>query len=254
MTFRRTSLIPFFLLSLTLHLLLFFSWPNDPKREESENPIPVDFLPSPRKNDTEPLQKTERPRTRPSKAPAHLAKRITPLLEEREKDRKEPLEKEKSRENPVLDKREAWEKNDIVRRPLPNIKELLPPVTWTQQGTESDRKDGPVLLNTREPQYLTYFASIKRAIELAWEYPESALRRGLEGKLVLEFTILRNGALEGTRLVRSSGFSILDEEAMRAVKTASPFHPIPPWIGKNRLDIIASFEYHDNRLKYGSMP
>jgi protein TonB len=106
------------------------------------------------------------------------------------------------------------------------------------------------MLNTRERKYVSYFTSIKQAIQIVWDYPESALRHGLEGKLVLEFTILGNGALEGTRLVRSSGFAVLDNEAIRAVQAASPFHPIPPWIGRNRLDIIASFEYHDNRMKY----
>ncbi len=57
-----------------------------------------------------------------------------------------------------------------------------------------------------------------------------------------------------TRLIRSSGFSILDEEAIRSVQAAAPFHPIPPVIGKNRLPIIASFEYLDNRLKYSFAP
>jgi outer membrane biosynthesis protein TonB len=42
----------------------------------------------------------------------------------------------------------------------------------------------------------------------------------------------------------------LDEEAMRAVRAAAPFRPIPGHIGKQRLDIIASFEYHDSRLHY----
>lgn len=125
---------------------------------------------------------------------------------------------------------------------------------WPPSGERANSKEGAVRLDTREPKYVSYFTSIKQAIELVWEYPEPALRQGLQGKLVLEFTILGDGHLEGTRLVRSSGFSVLDQEAMRAVQAASPFHPIPPWIGKSRLDVVASFEYHDNRLKYGSVP
>ncbi|MFQ5904789.1 MAG: energy transducer TonB [Candidatus Binatia bacterium] len=154
-------------------------------------------------------------------------------------------------EEPIQPSRE---KSTIVHRSLPTLKELLPPVIWSPSGERAGNKEGAVRLDTREPKYISYFTSIKRAIELVWEYPEPALRHGLQGKLVLEFTILRNGNLEGTRLIRSSGFSVLDQEALRAVKTASPFHPIPPWIGKTRLDIIASFEYYDNRLKYGLVP
>lgn len=254
MAFRRASLIPFFLFSLGLHLLLFFSWTGYPTREESQDPIPVALLPSPEKNHAEPVQRTEKPRSRAFKAPVPVAKKSTPSPAEPVKEPIKIVEKEKNREVLAYDKREARDKNDIVRHPLPSWKELLPPVTWSRQDTETSRDDGPVSLNTREPKYLSYFASIKRAIELVWQYPAPALRQGLEGKLVLQFTILSDGALEGTRLVRSSGFSVLDEEAIRAVQTASPFHPIPSWVGKNRLDIIASFEYHDNRLKYGFMP
>ena len=47
---------------------------------------------------------------------------------------------------------------------------------------------------------------------------------------------------------------LLDDEALRAVKAAAPFGPIPSWVGKNRIDIIASFEYLDNRLNYRVVP
>lgn len=157
------------------------------------------------------------------------------------------MEKPKAPEEPAPKPREN---TTIVRRPLPTLKDLLPPVTWAPSEERAGRKEEPVQLNTREPKYISYFTSIKRAIELVWEYPAPALRHGLQGKLLIEFTILDNGQLEATRLLRSSGFSVLDEEAIRAVRAASPFHPIPLWIGKRRLDIIASFEYLDNRLKY----
>ncbi|MBF8253546.1 MAG: TonB family protein, partial [Deltaproteobacteria bacterium] len=108
--------------------------------------------------------------------------------------------------------------------------------------------------NTRDPQFVTYFGSIKRAIEVVWQYPEMALRYGLQGKLLMEFSILENGELARARIVRSSGSNLLDEEALRAVRSAAPFSPIPPWIAKEQLDILASFEYYDNRLNYRYMP
>ncbi len=256
MDFARTPLLPFFLFSLALHLLFLFSWPTLPRQEKTTEQIPVDFLPSPEQKKPEPIQKAREPRTRPSKAPAQVAKKTTPLLEEIGKSPREQSEKENRREEPDYDQYQyaARERNTIVRRPLPTLKELLPPVTWSASGERTSNREGAVRLDTREPKYISYFASIKRAIELVWEYPDLALRHGIQGKLVLEFTISGNGDLEGTRLIRSSGFSVLDQEAMRAVKAASPFHPIPPWIGKTRLDILASFEYHDNRLKYGFVP
>jgi protein TonB len=146
------------------------------------------------------------------------------------------------------------EKLTIAERPLPTLRELLPPLSWSTSGPKSSRSDGPVSLNTRDPQYVTYFGSIKRAIEVVWQYPELALKYGLQGKLLMEFSILDNGELSTARIVRSSGSNLLDDEALRAVRSAAPFSPIPPWIGKEKLDILASFEYHDNRLNYRYVP
>lgn len=252
MVSQRTPLVPFFLLSVGLHLLLFFPWPNSPEREKTGEQIPVAFLPSP-ENRKAPADKPKEITTRTSRAAAQLARKTSLPQEAKERDPRPP-ERELSRDAPDLAPNEQREQPTIVRRPLPTLKELLPPVTWSSAGERNRGKEEAVRLDTREPKYVSYFTSIKRAIELVWEYPEPALRHGLQGKLLLEFTILGNGSMEGPRLIRSSGFSALDQEAIRAVKAASPFLPIPPWIGKNRLDIIASFEYHDNRLKYGFVP
>ena len=65
--------------------------------------------------------------------------------------------------------------------------------------------------------------------------PELALRYGLQGRLALEFTIGSTGQLERLRIVRSSGSQFLDDEALRAIKAAAPFPPIPPWIKPNPL-------------------
>ena len=134
-----------------------------------------------------------------------------------------------------------------AERQLPSLKELLPSATWS---SSSARADSPISLNTSDPVYVTYFTKIKQLIESHWEYPEVALRYGLQGRLALQFMIGANGQLEQLQLVRSSGSQVLDEEAVRAIKAAAPFPPIPPWIKPNPLFISASMEYHDNRLNY----
>lgn len=131
------------------------------------------------------------------------------------------------------------------------MRELLPPGNWSSANNSGD---AAIALNTRDPQYITYFSSIKRNIEFVWEYPEPALRYGLQGKLLLQFTILASGELESAHIIRSSGSNLLDHEALRAMKAAAPFRPIPPWIDKKRLTITASFEYLDNRLNYRVTP
>ena len=118
----------------------------------------------------------------------------------------------------------------------------------------SDLNEEVVRLDSQDPNYISYLSSIKRDIELVWEYPPPALSQGIQGRLVVEFRIKKNGSLMGAQLVHSSGSPILDKEAIRAIQAAAPFHPIPRWIRKERLAISASFEYYDNRLKYSYTP
>lgn len=257
-------LVRFFALSVAIHLLFILLWPKPQNRSIPQDAISVSFLPAPKETAVKPNRapkeapniSTPTPRqapTRPSRAPAIVAKKSSPILEEQPIARQARAPQVEPKPQETHPAKPVQEKIAITERPLPTLKELLPPLTWPSSGARDEGQDGPVHLNTRSPQYITYFGSIKRAIELVWQYPEPALRYGLQGKLLLEFSILANGKLAGARIVRSSGSNLLDEEAMRAIRAAAPFGPIPPWIDKNRLDIIASFEYLDNRLNYRYM-
>lgn len=54
-----------------------------------------------------------------------------------------------------------------------------------------------------------------------------ARKKGWEGRVVVAFVILPDGAVRDVRVVRGSGFSVLDRNAVEAVRSASPF-PHPP--------------------------
>ncbi|NNF84390.1 MAG: hypothetical protein HKM29_04455, partial [Deltaproteobacteria bacterium] len=57
-------------------------------------------------------------------------------------------------------------------------------------------------LNAPDIQYISYFASIKRKIELVWQYPYEAATAGIQGDLTVEFVISRNGKLESVTLLQ----------------------------------------------------
>ena len=108
-------------------------------------------------------------------------------------------------------------------------------------------REEPVPLRRRDPKVIAYMTSVRRAIDQQWVYPAAALRQRVEGKVPLELTILEDGRLGEIRVVRSSGASVLDEEAMRAVKAAVPFKPIPAGIGRDRITLVTTFDYSDKR-------
>lgn len=104
-------------------------------------------------------------------------------------------------------------------------------------------------LNAPEIQYISYFAGIKRKIELVWQYPYDAQVAGVQGTLVVEFVIGRNGALSSVTLVRGSGHRILDDEALGAIRKAAPYDPIPKQYAIPDLRIRGQFIYEMHSLR-----
>ena len=107
-----------------------------------------------------------------------------------------------------------------------------------------ENKEDTVDLNTTQFKYFSYFLGLKKQIEGVWHYPRDAALRGEHGSLNLIFTISSNGYLEDVKIVHSSGYTSLDNEAIRAIRVASPYHPFPKsWGGLERLNVKATFEY-----------
>ena len=105
-------------------------------------------------------------------------------------------------------------------------------------------------LNAPEIQYISYFASIKRKIELVWQYPYEAAAAGIQGELSIDFVIARSGAVNSIELVRGSGSKILDDEAIRSIRKAAPFDPIPAEYKIPSLQIRGRFVYvHGGALR-----
>ena len=105
-------------------------------------------------------------------------------------------------------------------------------------------------LNAPEVQYISYFASIKRKIELVWQYPYEAAAAGIQGELMLDFVIARSGKVDSIEMIRSSGSKILDEEAIRSIRKAAPFDPIPAQYKIPSLLIRGRFVYvHGGALR-----
>ena len=121
-----------------------------------------------------------------------------------------------------------------------------------EKGAISEEEGGGTrltALNAPEIQYISYFASIKRKIELVWQYPADAAMAGKQGYLTVDFVIGRNGHLESVELLQGSGHKILDEEALGSIRKAAPYNPIPKQYGIPNLRIRAHFIYEMHTLK-----
>jgi protein TonB len=246
------SLFPrFFALSLAIHVLALVLWPKPSMRAMPQESIPVSLLPSSDNDRVTPTPTAPEATTRPSKTRARIARKNSPSVREKTlMGRPAPMSEPKPEPSPPPTREQIPEHAIIAERPLPTWKELLPsPGSLAEQ---KERRGGPISLESKDPQYISYFTSIKRSIDSNWTYPELAKQYGLQGKLLVEFQISENGELEGLRLIRSSGSELLDTEALRAIKAAAPFPPIPRWIEQRPLPLTATMIYNDARVPGGT--
>ena len=102
-------------------------------------------------------------------------------------------------------------------------------------------------MDSRDSRYLDYLGRLKARIQREWGYPEEARRVGMGGELHMLFTLNKAGTLVNIRLLESSGYPVLDNEALRAVKAAAPFDPFPQQMGDDAFNILGTFHYQYGR-------
>jgi TonB family protein len=69
-------------------------------------------------------------------------------------------------------------------------------------------------------------ADVKRRIEARKVYPTIAIRNGWEGDVLVEMHLEVDGRLAAVRLLKGSGYPVLDDATITAVRQASPFPPV----------------------------
>ncbi|MCX8027748.1 MAG: energy transducer TonB [Thermodesulfovibrionales bacterium] len=105
------------------------------------------------------------------------------------------------------------------------------------------KQDDSITFDTKEFKYHGYLRRLKDRIEGVWRYPQEAAERGIYGDLYIKFTIKKNGRLGEVELLRTSGHRLLDEAALKALRDADPFWPLPDELGKESFTITGHFVY-----------
>ena len=228
------SIKKFLLISLALHVLLFAA---------------ALFLqkPSEDRHDTTPVQIANLPR--------HVLKRLPPVEQKvppvsipSPKRFGEDTEAAGPKAVPEPD-RQGREKQkqslpEHERRPLPFLtqKDLdrlarkgMPP---KKPGEES------VTLDTDEFKFISYNRWLKVKVESILRYPELAAITGLSGVAYIRFDIMQDGSLGHLELLKSSGYKILDDEALNSIRGSAPFQPLPEDWSMDRYTIRAAVIFY----------
>ncbi len=272
----KRTLILAIVTSALFHLLFFLPFMTIPGFLQSPTyvkrgePLLVDIAPerpdekAPRGNPSQPVappESREQPSPPAAKAPAPRAPapRPTPPSPPRvartEPPAPEPMVKttEPSRAAPETPPSQAAPSESATApSQSPQVAVARPPTSiWRQPGGGGGVQGGgrggvegqPIPLDTPEPKFQDYFNKVRERIKANWVYPRQAGERNIEGELLIEFHIAKDGRLEYIELLDSSGTRILDDAALTAVKLAQPFPPVPDDIAKHTLAINGQFRY-----------
>jgi periplasmic protein TonB len=90
----------------------------------------------------------------------------------------------------------------------------------------------------------TWKTQIVALLERNKRYPESAQSHHQQGIAQVFFSLDRQGRVIDSRIVRSSGASVLDEEALALLRRAQPFPPPPRELPGERVDLSVPIRFN----------
>lgn len=119
------------------------------------------------------------------------------------------------------------------------IARLSAEIRQKQQAYAKMPREKYISANTREYLYASYEDSWRQKVERIGNlnYPDEAKSKRLSGSLMMDVAINHDGSLKSVRIERSSGHRALDNGAMRIVRMAAPFAPLPPEI-REKVDVL----------------
>ena len=133
--------------------------------------------------------------------------------------------------------------------PLPSAAELMQQsmqVAQLQPQTDRERqwksklpKRKFISANTREYEYATYMHAWVSKVERVGNrnYPMELKERKISGALLMTVGINRDGSVESISIRNSSGIDELDQAAVRIVRLAAPYSPLPAEIAES-IDVL----------------
>ncbi|UCD15058.1 MAG: TonB family protein [Candidatus Omnitrophota bacterium] len=127
----------------------------------------------------------------------------------------------------VLGEKKKVKKSEEIKEEHKLSNPEIPSQEKAIKNREPEIKEKIEVLKPDNEAMFRYQDTVKQKIESCRRYPPWAKKQGFEGISFLAFTLLSNGMVCDIKPIKSSGFNILDKEAISTIKRASPFKPIP---------------------------
>ena len=236
----KIKIIPFFILSVCIHLFVLFAifYNGHEKEQFIQIPIDVDFISPVETNNSinkapsEPKKAEEAPKPvvkeKNDTNSIKIEKKTKKKKEEKKYKPKEKSQKEIKKETPVKTEQTETFSDDKVSN---NIDPFNIP---------SNSGDKGVMFDNKNFKFSYYTSSIIKKMRRNWHW--SGSYRAL--RAVVYFKINRDGDVITSKIKESSGNDEFDENALRAVQLSSPFAPLPEAYSEKDLGVYFEFKFN----------
>src|SRR5687768_6548228 len=113
------------------------------------------------------------------------------------------------------------------------------------QNPNLSSNDPLVLSDTRGYDFGPYMKELTDRVRMKWysQIPESA-REGQKGRVVVLFTVLRDGTVQDVRVVAKSDAESLNQAVTAAIEGSSPVPQLPAGFSADRIVVQFTFLYN----------
>jgi periplasmic protein TonB len=121
---------------------------------------------------------------------------------------------------------------------MPEEKPVEQPQEQPQQAPQPARTK-----SSSSPVSATWETSLVKRLNQFKRYPGEAQSRGVEGVVLLSFSVDRNGHVLSHQIVRSSGHPELDAEVTSMIERAQPLPAFPASMTDDKLDLTVPIRF-----------
>ena len=170
----------------------------------------------------------------PNKPTESLEEKIEEKIEQKVEAKLEQKIEEKVDSKPVEEP-----PPEVAPAPMTSAPQAIPEQTAAIPAAPTQGQITP----QNSPATVKWRGQVVALIERNKHYPETSARRGERGVAQVFFSLDRRGRVLESRVVRSSGASALDEEALALLRRAQPFPPPPPEFPGDSVTLILPLRF-----------
>ena len=123
-----------------------------------------------------------------------------------------------------------------IRKVAAKKTQAQPIVSHSSSKSRSDVASVAVIPKNKNSEATgSYWATVQQHLARNKTYPQKARRRKMEGRAVIEITLLLSGRVESYRIIESTGHRLLDKAVVKMIEKSSPFPSFPADLQQERM-------------------